>query len=172
MNFEVWYMKPSFFRDGIFGKLPDHTKLEDTHVMVKSLTTTGDLPFEGLSQVMHEMQGEVWSPNGEARDLIRSLGLEHTSMSVGDVAIDESGYVWLARPAGWSNLGKRPGPLKSLYVCWAKGHARQNISAEFGLDARKEYARRIGHADTREVISRRIDLVDAKFDRLTSEVST
>jgi len=36
------------------------------------------------------MQGEIWSPNGEARPLIESLGLSHTSMSVGDVFEDES----------------------------------------------------------------------------------
>jgi hypothetical protein len=31
------------------------------------------------------MQGENWSPNGEARDLIRSNNLSHTSMCCGDV---------------------------------------------------------------------------------------
>ena len=33
------------------------------------------------------MQAEVWSPNGEARALVQSKGLGHTSMSVGDVAV-------------------------------------------------------------------------------------
>lgn len=37
------------------------------------------------------MQGEIWSPNGEANELIRSKGLFHTSMSVGDCAVDETG---------------------------------------------------------------------------------
>jgi hypothetical protein len=31
------------------------------------------------------MQGEFWSPMGEARNLIQTLGLHHTSMSCGDV---------------------------------------------------------------------------------------
>ena len=43
---------------------------------------------ENLDQVFHRMQGEVWSPEGEARDYIRFLGLKHTSMSVGDVIYD------------------------------------------------------------------------------------
>lgn len=34
------------------------------------------------------MQAEIWSPNGEARELIESLGLTHTSMSIGDVLYD------------------------------------------------------------------------------------
>ncbi len=41
-----------------------------------------------LEEVFHIMQGEIWSPQGEARDLIRALGLHHTSMSVGDVIYD------------------------------------------------------------------------------------
>jgi len=35
----------------------------------------------------HFMQGEVWSPLGEARQLITECGLKHTSMSVGDIMI-------------------------------------------------------------------------------------
>jgi hypothetical protein len=30
----------------------------------------------------------VWSPNGEAKYLITSLGLTHTSMRAGDIIID------------------------------------------------------------------------------------
>jgi hypothetical protein len=40
------------------------------------------------------MQGEQWSPNGEARELIRSLGLSHASMSIGDVVEDEHGHFY------------------------------------------------------------------------------
>ena len=43
---------------------------------------------DDLEQVFILMQGEVWSPNGEARDLITGLGLKHTSMSVGDIVYD------------------------------------------------------------------------------------
>lgn len=35
-----------------------------------------------LNDVSYLMQGEVWSPNGEARDLILSKGLSHTSLKV------------------------------------------------------------------------------------------
>ncbi len=39
------------------------------------------------SKVFGMMQGERWSPKGEARRMIRELGLHHTSMSVGDVMV-------------------------------------------------------------------------------------
>lgn len=43
---------------------------------------------KGPDDVFMKMQGENWSPKGEARDLIRALGLRHTSMSVGDICLD------------------------------------------------------------------------------------
>jgi hypothetical protein len=39
-------------------------------------------------EVFALMQGENWSPNGEGREHILSLGLSHTSMSVGDRIYD------------------------------------------------------------------------------------
>lgn len=35
--------------------------------------------------VFHAMQAENWSPNGEARKLIQSLDVGHTSMCGGDI---------------------------------------------------------------------------------------
>lgn len=60
-----------------------------------------------IDHVFHNMQGEVWSPNGEARELIRSLGLWHTSMSVGDVVLDFDGEKgWQCDRIGWIELPK------------------------------------------------------------------
>ena len=53
--------------------------------------------------VFMHMQGEVWSPNGEARDLISKSGTHHTSMSVGDVLI-EDGIPFLCAGEGWIEL--------------------------------------------------------------------
>ena len=48
------------------------------------------------------MQGENWSPNGEARELIRGLGLKHTSMSIGDIIEDtETGQFHIVDFAGF-----------------------------------------------------------------------
>jgi hypothetical protein len=59
-------------------------------------------------------QGENWSPNGEARDLILAKGLRHTSMSVGDVIEDEGGIF----------LGCAPGRL-SLRLSGSESGVRQ-----------------------------------------------
>ena len=50
------------------------------------------------------MQGEAWSPNGEARELIVSLGLHHTSMSIGDVVQDDDSAYWMCAHLGWQRL--------------------------------------------------------------------
>jgi len=44
-----------------------------------------NLEANSLEEVYSEMQGENWSPHGEQREYIKSLGLSHTSMSVGDI---------------------------------------------------------------------------------------
>jgi hypothetical protein len=43
---------------------------------------------ETLEEVYRYMQGEVWSPHGEARDLVLALRVFHTSMMIGDVIFD------------------------------------------------------------------------------------
>lgn len=45
----------------------------------------GNIASEDLEEIFMLMQGEMWSPNGEANQLIRALGLRHTSMMVGDI---------------------------------------------------------------------------------------
>jgi len=99
MIYKIWYMKPLWFRDGIMGKLPDASNLSATHTHLQ------DLEADGLNRAYAQMQAECWSPNGEARDLIRSKGLEHTSMSVGDVLIDDVGNVHVVASSGFKAIG-------------------------------------------------------------------
>jgi hypothetical protein len=80
--YHIYYMQPTWFRDGICGAMPTIASLTQTHTFLRTVEA------ESLNQVFALSQGEVWSPNGEARSLIRSKGLEHTSMSVGDIAED------------------------------------------------------------------------------------
>ena len=63
-----------------------------------------DLDAESRDAVYLAMQGENWSPNGEAMDLLISLGLNHTSMSVGDVVRDDEGVYWMCDSFGWSRV--------------------------------------------------------------------
>lgn len=86
-NTEVWYAKPDFMKNGMMGFdfcarmgcVPKPENLGETHVLVGKIAETDP------ETVFEMMQGESWSPMGQARNFIRGLGLSHTSMSVGDV---------------------------------------------------------------------------------------
>jgi len=90
-NYEVWYKK--FWSYGDHAKAIDH--FYDCYVPVMRLQA------ENLEEVFYLMQGENWSPNGEARQAVQDLGLAHTSMSVGDVVRNLDTGEWVAV----SNLG-------------------------------------------------------------------
>ena len=89
-TYGVYYMKPDFFQDGIMGAkwcrrkgmLPDPSKIDATHIYLGVFKATD------LEDLFRRMQGENWSPNGEAAPMIAAKGLHHTSMSVGDIAVD------------------------------------------------------------------------------------
>ena len=107
-TYQVWYMKPDWFRQGICFAKPDPMNLAKTHVLLRELSLFSDKP--SLGEVYHRMQGEIWSPNGEARSLIEEKGLQHTSMSVGDVIVDDdSGEVFLVANIGFKKIGKLEG---------------------------------------------------------------
>lgn len=46
------------------------------------------VPAENPEEVYAYMQGENWSPHGEARDLVIAFRVFHTSMMVGDIVFD------------------------------------------------------------------------------------
>lgn len=77
---EVWYMKPTSFTRFITGaELPSISDLKDTHILLGKIKSTDK------ETIYTALQGDFWSPSGEARSLISKLGLRHTSMSIGDV---------------------------------------------------------------------------------------
>jgi len=88
-NTQIWYQKSDFARDGMMGlswlakqgKVPHPGKLEQTHVLL------GTIKERNPEKIFKMMQGENWSPVGEARLLIQSKGIGHTSMSVGDIVV-------------------------------------------------------------------------------------
>ncbi len=93
----VYYLiKPKYFDDEEFDG--DINILRD----YKLVNTVYAIDMDA---VYYFMQGEIWSPNGEAKDLIRSLGLSHTSMSIGDVVCDvETGEHFMAVSYGWQRV--------------------------------------------------------------------
>lgn len=89
MKYQVWFMTSKFFRYGSFGKLPDPFNLSATHVHLRDIEETS------LERAWALMQGDVCSPNSEARQLIEAKGLGHMSMTLGDVIVDDTGMAYV-----------------------------------------------------------------------------
>lgn len=105
---EVWYMQPDFFPFGLQGARPnnDPDNLLWTHIKLGSIPDC-NVEKHGeatLDQMYMELQGERWSPKGEACDLIQSKGLRHTSMSIGDCFRLPNGDVWIVAREGFKRV--------------------------------------------------------------------
>lgn len=113
-NTEIWYLKSDNIEarrefgmgyDWLIKKaplfLPKTPKdLPKTHAQLGVIDTKGESQFE---DVFHAMQGGNWSPQGEAKSLIRSSGLSHTSMSVGDIIVYK-GKMFLVDNTGFKKI--------------------------------------------------------------------
>jgi len=90
LNFKVYYQTPDTFKNTMMKGISYITleSLSSTHLFLKE---TNAKDIEDLYQ---RMQGEIWSPNSEAKELIKYKGLMHTSMSIGDVARDILNNIW------------------------------------------------------------------------------
>lgn len=78
---EIFYLNDDhpLARDYRCGDKVDLGKLVHTHRFL------GQIQLTDLESIFYALQGENWSPKGEANEFIRSKKLRHTSMSVGDV---------------------------------------------------------------------------------------
>lgn len=96
---EIWYWKQDLGRDFMMGydwleehhQLPTEATLPETHVEI------GTLQEPDLEKIYYLMQGEHWSPQGEARPFIKASGSGHTSMSVGDIVKNPKGLFMVDR---------------------------------------------------------------------------
>jgi hypothetical protein len=99
-TFEVYYSKDP--RLSMSGEQEiSFDQLNKTHVALLSLKASNK------DEVYQIMQGEIWSPKGQARRLINSKGLLHTSMSVGDVVKEftpTGSILWKAKLSGWEEV--------------------------------------------------------------------
>jgi hypothetical protein len=105
MIYTVYYQR-------FFGLLrPAETQLKYLNFSHRLLR---QLEAGSLEDVYRQQQGEIWSPQGEARRLIERLHLGHTSLSVGDVVRDPGGHYWVCNDRGWLPLWPsgwaEPGP--------------------------------------------------------------
>lgn len=87
--YEVHYRKnPTFTPNRRFGLdegFENEVEKSYAHVVSIWLPIDDDSKGKNLEKIFQTMQGHMWSPEGEARELIIALGLHHTSMSVGDL---------------------------------------------------------------------------------------
>ena len=83
-------------------------RFKDETVDPLTISTThkfvGSFPSDNLDEAFRFFQGEIWSPEGEARNLIKGLGLHHTSMSVGDLAINDDDVIFQCLGTGWREI--------------------------------------------------------------------
>lgn len=167
----IWYMRPESFREYIAGydwlrdqgiPIPDPKTIGQTHIKL------GSIKEADLDRVFSMLQGESWSPRGEARDLIRDLGLGHTSISVGDIVqtadgellmVDSHGFRSLHKPRGANPDGAAPDNTLSTLVRTAETEAQRAaetsdageavqgaITAAYHSGAAAYIARRVGDA--------------------------
>lgn len=92
---EIWYWLDDNARDYMMGY--DFLKKQGMEITPETIPSThaliGKIRETNPEKIFAMMQGESWSPNGEARDMIERSGTGHTSMSVGDVI--RVGNKWL-----------------------------------------------------------------------------
>jgi hypothetical protein len=71
-----------------------------------------DIEADNREDALYRMRADIWSPNGEALDLIQSKGLQRTTMTIGDVLVDEGDDIYLVTAIGFSLLPKHEGPRR------------------------------------------------------------
>lgn len=98
---KIWYVKPDLMRKSLMligltdiNQLINIKDLAATHILLGQTSLTDE------DEIYGNLQGEVWSPNGEAKELIQSLGLNHTSMCTGDI-IQEGDRIIICDFIGW-----------------------------------------------------------------------
>lgn len=100
----IFYARcPTFHASGEFG-----TPRLTVSTLLSSHVHLCQVEADNLDDAFRRMQGEHWSPHGEARPLLESLSLGHTSMSVGDVIQDEDGAYWECLERGWRRIEDDP----------------------------------------------------------------
>ena len=103
MKYAIWYLKPKCLASGMLGALaidPKALDLTHTHLIDIEIEASADT----LDAAYHHMQGEIWSSQVQSRKLIFAKNLNHASMVVGDVLVDEHDAVNAVAGAGFQQL--------------------------------------------------------------------
>lgn len=73
--------------------------MDFTHTLMGEIKGSDD-----IEDIFMALQGEIWSPNGEARDLVIEKESTHTSMSVGDIIELEDGRMFICAGVGFTEI--------------------------------------------------------------------
>jgi hypothetical protein len=111
---EIWYFKPGLaarlldaLDDHQTELLPERNALEKTHIKV------GTVDSDDQREVFGAMQSDRWSPNGEAKAMMKKLGLGHISMAPGDVIVFPERTVMVTK-RGFYDLGQRDDVVENM----------------------------------------------------------
>lgn len=97
--FRIFYLKdPGYHTANLFNLAADAPPPE---IDLSEYIEIGRVIAGSKGKAWEKMQGEVWSPNGEAVPVIRALELVHTSMSIGDMIMDRHGEIWIVAMMGF-----------------------------------------------------------------------
>lgn len=101
----IWYARPAAQRDfysGLaFAKESGHDLTRET--LGKTHVHLGNIEADDAEMAYAMMQGDYWSPGAAAKQWLISLGLDHTSMFLGDV-IDFKEQLLFVEVEGFSVL--------------------------------------------------------------------
>lgn len=101
----IWYARASVSRDLYDGLACAQER--GYSITRQTITTThvhlGNIEADDAEMAFALMTGDYWNPNGEANAWLVSLGLDHTSMMVGDV-IDFRGKLLFVEFEGFADL--------------------------------------------------------------------
>lgn len=106
-RYTIYYMRPTHMANMMLGTkflidngiMPDVSSINKTHVEL------GAISANNLDNVYMKMQGEMWSPFGEANNFIITKELRHTSMSIGDIVYDhQSSKYFMCDTVGFTEL--------------------------------------------------------------------
>ena len=102
---QIWYWKQRFSMEALsmhnnlfLEAVRKNNDLTKTHVHL------GNIDASDPEDAYAKMQGEFWSPNGEAYNFISQKGVGHTTMSLGDVVVMPDGKRLMVASIGFVEI--------------------------------------------------------------------
>lgn len=96
-------MSMMFGWSSIKDRKPELAKKLSNHDLSSSHKLLAVVDETDLDKIFQNFQGENWSPNGEAKELILGLGLGHTTISVGDIVQQDDNF-YFCDGIGWIKI--------------------------------------------------------------------